>query len=172
MAKITTIDPKDYEAIAQELYDNIRLADQLEMRELGEDCPGYIIDSMEVSDILYQARTNDGKLLCVMGTSPSPKLPEGYHVVWCLGTKELSRHKREFVVQGHAVLKEFLFRKGTLFNIISVNNTEAITWIKHQGAHFYGEVKVRKGIFKPFFIERSDFECAESQKSLWASAQD
>lgn len=164
MAKITVIDKPDFKKVAEELYENIRLADKLEMIDLCEDCSGYVLDSMEMSDLLYQARTEDGKLLCVMGTAPSPKLPEGYHVVWCLGTKELSKHKREFVVLGRAILKEFLFRKGTLFNIISVKNTEAITWIKHQGAHFYGEVKVRNGVFKPFFIERSDFECAESQK--------
>lgn len=150
MVDIRPVRREDYESIAKELYENIRFADQLEMVQLHRNSWRYVYDSMLSSDILYQARDKSGKLLCLAGTAPIDG--DLYSCVWCLGTKELSLHKREFVAYGKVLMKEFLMRKHALKNYIWSENKEALTWIKHMGAEFMNPIKLGDGVFIPFTI--------------------
>lgn len=150
MVDIRPVRREDYESIAKELYENIRFADQLEMVQLHRNSWRYVYDSMLSSDILYQARDKSGKLLCLAGTAPIDG--DLYSCVWCLGTKELGRHKREFVAYGKILMKEFLACKRALKNYIGIGNKEALTWIKHMGAEFMNPIKLGDGVFIPFTI--------------------
>lgn len=150
MVDIRPVRKEDYEAIAKELYDNLRLADKLEMVQLHKDNWEYPYYSMLYSDVLYQARDKDGNLLCVTGAA-AIECDTGY-CVWCLGTKELSRHKRDFVRYGRFIMKEYLTRCGELKNFIGVENEEALTWVKHFGAELKKPIKLGDGMFVPFVI--------------------
>lgn len=150
MVDIRPVRREDYESIAKELYENIRFADQLEMVQLHRDSWQYVLDSMLSSDILYQARDEAGRLLCLTGTAPIDG--DLYSCVWCLGTKELSRHKRDFVAYGKILMKEFLACRHALKNYIGIENKEALTWIKHMGAEFMDPIKLGDGVFIPFAI--------------------
>ena len=105
---------------------------------------------MLFSDILYQARDKAGNLLCVTGVA-AIECDTGY-CVWCLGTKALSRHKRDFVRYGRLIMKEYLTRCGELKNFIGVENEEALTWVKHFGAELKKTIKLGDGMFVPFVI--------------------
>lgn len=78
---IRPVRKEDYEAIAKELYDNLRLADKLEMVQLHKDNWEYPYYSMLYSDVLYQARDKTGKLLCATGIA-AIECDSGY-CVWC-----------------------------------------------------------------------------------------
>lgn len=147
---IRPVRKEDYEAVAKELYDNLRLADKLEMVQLHKDTWEYPYYSMLYSDVLYQARDKDGNLLCVTGAA-AIECDTGY-CVWCLGTKELSRHKREMVRYGRKLMDEYLSRCHELKNFIGVENEEALTFIKHMGAELQEPVKLGDGMFVPFVI--------------------
>lgn len=81
MVDIRPVRKEDYESIAKELYENIRFADQLEMVQLHRNSWQYVLDSMLSSDILYQARDEAGRLLCLTGTAPIDG--DLYSCVWC-----------------------------------------------------------------------------------------
>lgn len=154
MVDIRPIPKDEYQKIAQELWDNLRLADKLEAVQLHKDTWAYAYDSMLDSDALYQARTRDGKLLCVFGTAEI--LEDTGHCVWCLGTKELTHYKRDMVFLGKIMIHEFLFRFGELKNFIGIENTRALTFITHMGAQLLEPVKMGDGLFVPFVIRRGD----------------
>lgn len=152
MVNIREVSKEQYKRIAKELYENIRLADKLEARHLGCDNWEYVYNSMCSSDILYQVTDSSGTLLGITGTAPISG-NTGY-CVWFLGTKKLKRHKRDFATTGKALVKEYLFRKGELKNFISIENKEALTFIKHVGAILLEPVKMGDGVFIPFVIKR------------------
>lgn len=150
MVDIRPVRSEDMKTIAEELYNNLRLADKVEMVQLHKDNLEYVYNSMLFSDILYQARDKAGNLLCVTGVA-AIECDTGY-CVWCLGTKALSRHKRDFVRYGRLIMKEYLTRCGELKNFIGVENEEALTWVKHFGAEFKKTIKLGDGMFVPFVI--------------------
>ena len=150
MVDIRPVRSEDMKTIAEELYNNLRLADKVEMVQLHKDNLEYVYNSMLFSDILYQARDKAGNLLCVTGVA-AIECDTGY-CVWGLGTKALSRHKRDFVRYGRLIMKEYLTRCGELKNFIGVENEEALTWVKHFGAEFKKTIKLGDGMFVPFVI--------------------
>lgn len=150
MVDIRPVRSEDMKAIAEELYNNLRLADKVEMVQLHKDNLEYVYDSMLFSDKLYQARDKAGNLLCVTGVA-GIECDTGY-CVWCLGTKELSRHKRDFVRYGRKLMNEYISRCHELKNFIGVENEEALTFIKHMGAELLEPVKLGDGMFVPFVI--------------------
>lgn len=152
MVNINTIPKEQYKVIAHDVYDNLRLADKLEAAHLNCDCWEYVYDSMRSSDILYHITDEQGNTLAVTGTAPING--ESGFCVWFLGTKKTAHHKRDFATTGKALLQEYLLRKGELKNFISVENHEALTFIKHCGARFLEPVKMGDGLFVPFIIKR------------------
>lgn len=70
MVNVTGVPKEQYEEIAKEVYENMRLADKVEARHLGRDCWEYVYDSMCSSDILYQVTDEEGNVLGVTGTAP------------------------------------------------------------------------------------------------------
>ena len=152
MVNVSTIPEEQYKVIAHEVYDNMRLADKLEAAHLHSDKWEYVYESMRSSDILYHVTDKEGNTLGVTGTAPISG--DSGFCVWFLGTKRLARHKRDFATTGKALVKEFLFRKGELKNFISIENHEALTFIKHVGAILLDPVKMGDGTFIPFVIKR------------------
>lgn len=152
MVNVSGVPKERYKEIAKDVYENLRLADKLEARHLGCDRWEYVYDSMRSSDILYQVTDDAGNILGVTGTAPISG--DSGFCVWFLGTKKLACHKRDFATTGKALVKEYLFRKGELKNFISVENHEALTFIKHNGATLLDLVKLGDGLFVPFVIKR------------------
>lgn len=152
MVNVSGVPKERYKEIAKDVYENLRLADKLEARHLGCDRWEYVYDSMRSSDILYQVIDDSGNILGVTGTAPISG--DSGFCVWFLGTKKLACHKRDFATTGKALVKEYLFRKGELKNFISVENHEALTFIKHNGATLLDPVKLGDGLFVPFVIKR------------------
>ena len=148
MVNIKNVPKEQYKRIAKELYEDMRLADKLEARHLDCDNWEYVYSSMCSSDILYQVRDTMGNLLGVTGTAPING--DSGCCVWFLGTKKLALHKRDFATTGKALVKEYLFRKGELKNFISIENQEALTFIKHVGAILLEPIKMGDGVFIPF----------------------
>ena len=152
MVNVTGVPKEQYEEIAKEVYENMRLADKVEARHLGRDCWEYVYDSMCSSDILYQVTDEEGNVLGVTGTAPISC--DTGSCVWFLGTKSLAHHKRDFVTTGKTLLQEYLFRKGELKNFIGWENVQAQTFIIHAGAKILPPVKMGDGLFVPFVIKR------------------
>lgn len=68
-------------------------------------------------------------------------------IIWALGTDEVLKHKKEFLIQSIRWRDTYLKEYSTLFNHVDVENKISIRWLKWLGATFG----------KPYFLGQNKF---------------
>ncbi len=71
----------------------------------------------------------------MMGVS-KPTLLSTTGIPWLLGTEEIVRSPRLFLIHSRNILNQMKKGYKKLQNYISVENTESLTWLKHLGFQF------------------------------------
>ncbi len=144
-------------SLAEELFEALREDDREELTLLDNNRVGYIVKSIEASNCECTAYYGeDSKLLAVMGITNevSPLLQA--QCIWMLGTGELAKYKREFIVYGQEFLRPLKAKYARLCNFINIDNKLALTFITHVGAKLYEPIPYGRGgcSFVPFVLER------------------
>lgn len=92
----------------------------------------------------------EGELVCIAGVVPTGTAGS----VWMISTPDISRYKREVVVEGRQWIAEMTEKHGTLQNVVDATNRIHRVLIKHMGFEFsdpienYGVGKITVVPFK------------------------
>lgn len=130
------------------LYNKLRQADIEEVTAIGSDpltslCEGFIF-SQECYTCFY-----DEKPIGMFGLG---YLADNTGSIWFLGTDETLKHPKEWIKNGRQYVNHFLENYPVLTNMVSVNNTAHIQWLKHLGAIFSAPYEVNSNLFKDFYF--------------------
>jgi hypothetical protein len=142
-------------AAAEALFNNMRDADRTEMLLMGYDSIEYVTDSINTSAECFAAYTDDGVLLGIGGIADAPDFGLG-KPIWFIATKDINRNRKQLAHYGMAIIKRYLEIYGKVYNYISIDNLQAIRYIKKAGATIYPPQRwgVGGALFVPFVIER------------------
>ena len=88
---------------------------------------------MEMSSEVYAALW-DGRLAAVFGLARGPFL-HFRSFPWLLGTEELNRHPRAFVLQARTILEDWAGRYGPLEQAVDARYEAALRWAGRVGFH-------------------------------------
>lgn len=137
------IRPSEGEDVAY-LHDKLRQADIEEIAALGSDpltslCEGFIF-SKECYTCIYNGK-------------PSGMFGLGYEgSIWFLGTDDILKVPKLWIKTGRQYINHFLEIYPVLTNMVSVNNTTHINWLKHLGAKFSLPYEKNSNLFKDFYF--------------------
>lgn len=145
------IRPAEAEDIKQ-LKDNLRQADIEEIAANGSDpltslCEGFIF-SQECYTCVYNE-----KPIGMFGLS---YLDDSEGSVWFLGTEATFKHPSKWIKLGRQYINHFLEKYPVLTNMVSVNNTAHIQWLKHLGAIFSTPYEKNSNLFKDFYFIKKE----------------
>lgn len=138
----------------KEIAEHMRKIDRFELRAVGYDSAEQgILQSIAESHIVMMFMVGD-KPICIFGISK--KVYEHGRVIWCLGTDDIDRHKKDFVLCSRYVIEWWTAQYGRLFNYVSVDNDKAVRWLKRMGAVFGEPTPINEywDLFCLFTIER------------------
>lgn len=122
-----------HEHVIKEIADHMREIDVFEMHAIGvTDVEDGIRRSIEESDVVLFLADGRQRPLCIFGVSRESY--EHGHVIWCLGTDDIDKHKKDFVLFSRYVLTWWTNQYGRLFNYVSAKNDKSIRWLKSMGA--------------------------------------
>lgn len=140
---------------ALKLFNNMRKADYDEMLLMGYNDVSYITDSINTSAECFAAYTDEGVLLGIGGIADAPDFGLG-KPIWFIATKDINHNRKQLVHYGMAVIKACLKTYGKVYNYISIDNLQAIRYIRKAGAKIYPPQRwgVGGALFVPFVIER------------------
>lgn len=142
-------------AAAEALFNNMRDADREEMLLMGYNDVSYITDSINTSAECFAAYTDEGVLLGIGGVADAPDFGLG-KPIWFLASKDIAQYHKQLVRHGMAIIKRYLEIYGKLYNYISIDNLQAIRYIRKASATIYPPQRwgVGGALFVPFVIER------------------
>ena len=143
--------------IAEELIENIREQDRIDVLASGADLVFEICACLQDCETSYVYRGENGELLCIMGKSKY--IPEAVgRCIYMLGTNALldfDYQKQLLVKEAHSVIREWVNKHGVLFNAVNSTNYKSIRWLKGLGAIFVPEgVQVDDNVFYQFIITK------------------
>lgn len=80
----------------------------------------------------------------------------GIGIVWVLGTDEIVRYKKQFLIHSKAVINELLTLSPKLYNYVHVKNTVSVEWLRRTGFTLEPEEPFGPDneMFQKFYIER------------------
>ena len=81
----------------------------------------------------------DGGLLCIGGAARRSLLSDA-GIPWMLGTHELDRHGRLFMLHGQRCVNELLEHFGRLENYVDARNHKSIRWLRRMGFQIHDPV--------------------------------
>lgn len=136
---------KDEDKFIKEFVSDLREADKKEMATFVDNPLLEITESVNASFEAYKVETVGSKPLALFGVTAVPE-QKGY-LIWCVGTDELRKYRKSFVKISKNVLKKWLTEYKLLFNFVSLENKNAVDWLKWLGAKFE----------KPFKIKNKDY---------------
>jgi hypothetical protein len=132
-----------------ELKDNLRAEDIEECQACGHT-PAYALsESYALSDECYSAKV-DNKTVAMFGVS-SHQQPEGFGVIWYLGSDESFNHPITLVKGGRKYVKQWLEKYKVLYNAVDTRNTRHIAWLEHIGFKFIEPTYVNGFEFLQFY---------------------
>ena len=142
-------------AAAEALFNNMRDADREEMLLMGYNSVAYVTDSINTSAECFAAYTESGVLLGIGGIADAPDFGLGVPI-WFLASKDIAQYHKQLVRHGMAIIKRYLEIYGKVYNYISIDNLQAIRYIRKAGATIYPPQRwgVGGALFVPFTIER------------------
>lgn len=146
------IRPSEAEDV-QYLYDKLREDDIEEITALGSNplvslCEGFIF-SKECYTCIY----ND-KPIGMFGIGLSSN-EQGS--IWFLGADDIQKVPKEWILFGRQYINRFLNIYPILTNMVSINNTAHIRWLKKLGAIFSAPYNYNNQQFLDFyFIKREE----------------
>lgn len=124
--KEDTVGPNDF----IHLEDNLRIADEDEVRELGHTNIGDCLrQSVYASDFARVLRDDRGLPVCVYGVSSLP----GFAAPWMLGTDAISMNRKDFLAHSKRVIGEWSNHYRVLMNIVDSRNEPALRWLRYLG---------------------------------------
>lgn len=147
--------------IADELINNMREQDMLDLIASGGDVVFEICGSLQGCKESYVYRGENGELLCIMGISGY--IPEAAgRCVYMLGTNainEFSYYKSLLVSEARRVIGEWVKKYGIIFNAVNIENEKSQRWLTRLGAVWLPEkIKTDKGTFLQFIITEEGFK--------------
>lgn len=154
--KLVVYKKKKHEYAVKEIADNLREIDRYELRAVGyDDAEQGIRQSIEES-CLVMMMTNGKKPVCIFGLSKETY--EYGRVIWCLGTDDIDKHKKAFVMYSRNVLTWWRDQYGSLFNYVAAKNVKSIRWLKSMGAVFRSPRPINDNgdLFRLFTIDRRE----------------
>jgi hypothetical protein len=119
-----------------ELEDNLRAEDVQECQACGRTPHDALMEGFVWSEC-YSAKVN-GITEAMFGVS-SYQQPEGYGVIWYLGSDESFKHPVTLVKGGREYTRKWLQKFDVLYNIVDARNVRHIAWLKHIGFIFTGK---------------------------------
>lgn len=123
-----------HEDVIKELAEHLRNIDRYELLAVGYgDVEQGIRRSIQESSLVMMM-TDGKKPICIFGLSKERY--EHGRVIWCLGTDDVDRHKKDFVLFSRCVLSWWSNQYGRLFNYVAAKNERSISWLKRMGAVF------------------------------------
>lgn len=130
------------------LYDKLRQADIEEVTAIGSDpltslCEGFIF-SQECYTFIYNNKPS--------GMFGLGYLDNNLGSIWFLGSDEVFKVPKEWIKLGRQYINHFLEKYPVLTNMVSVNNTAHIKWLKHLGAKFSAPYEKNSNLFKDFYF--------------------
>lgn len=121
-----------HEDAIKEIAGHLRDIDRYELLAVGyDDAEQGIRQSIQGSSLVMMM-TDGKKPICIFGLSRERY--EYGRVVWCLGTDDVDRHKKDFVLFSRYVLSWWSNQYGRLFNYVAAKNDRSIRWLKRMGA--------------------------------------
>lgn len=140
---------------AEKLFSNMRAADKTEMLLMGYNDVSYISESIDLSKECFACYTEAGKILGIGGITDAPDFGLGVPV-WFVATEDVAAYHRQLVRYGMAIIKRYLEVYGKLYNYISIDNLQALRYIRKAGATIYPPQRwgINGALFVPFVIER------------------
>ncbi len=145
--------PEDVEA----LIANLRESDLIECIAYGrDDIPAGIRSSVNRS-VLCWTGLADGEVASIMGCTPLNMLA-GIGSPWMLGTPLLDRHSRVLVRETPAYIARMLSIFPHLFNLVHVENTTSVRWLRRVGFTLHAPVPYGEmgEMFHPFEMKASN----------------
>lgn len=142
-------------AAAEALFNNMRDADREEMLLMGYDNIEYVTASINTSKECFACYTEDGRIIGIGGIADAPDFGLGVPI-WFLASKDIAQYHKQLVRHGMAIIKRYLEIYGKVYNYISIDNLQAIRYIRKAGATIYPPQRwgVGGALFVPFTIER------------------
>jgi len=132
-----------------ELKDNLRAEDISECQACGHTPEIALSEGFRYSDECYSAKVK-GKTEAMFGVS-SHNQPDGFGVVWYLGSDESFKHPIMLVKEGRNQVRKWLEKFDILYNIVDKRNTKHVAWLKHIGFHFTTSAWVNGYEFLQFY---------------------
>lgn len=132
-----------------ELKDNLRTEDIAECQACGHTPTNALMQGYVWSVECYSAKVN-GKTEAMFGVSTYEQ-PEGYGVVWYLGSDESFRHPVTLVKGGREYVEKWLEKFNVLYNAVDARNLRHIAWLKHIGFTFTESTDVNGFEFLQFY---------------------
>ena len=140
------------ESVAEDIYElanNLRADDVRECQASGYTSHRALLEAFTYSDICYSAKVN-GHTEAMFGVSDYNQ-PQGYGLVWYLGSDVSFEFPIQLVKKGREYVQEWLKEFNVLYNVVDERNTQHIEWLKHIGFTFSGEVIINGYKFLQFF---------------------
>ncbi|TES90510.1 MAG: DUF2833 domain-containing protein [Desulfobacteraceae bacterium] len=98
--------------------------------------------------------TESGEIIALFGLGGMPGYMIG--VPWMVASPEISNYKKDLMRYSKRILRDMLVSFPRLENMVSIENTKSIRWLKHLGFSFEEKyMRIRGVTFKRFFIERT-----------------
>ena len=143
--------------LAEELLNNIREQDKMDLIATGGDVVFEICGSLQETEKSYVYRGEDGELLCIMGISRYVPDAAG-RCVYMLGTNalnDISYVKQLLFTEARRVIGNWIEHYGIIFNAVNVDNKRSIAWLTRLGAIWLPEkIHTSNGIFQQFIITK------------------
>lgn len=138
------------EDAVQFIAENMRQADKDEVTAFSgsSDIDAILRHSIHKS-VLAAAIYRDEKLLCIAGASCAT-MASTTGQPWMLGTDDLYREPRLFVIHGKRVIDEFKTRFTMLENYVDARNSKSIRWLRWLGFTIHNPVRINGVFFHRF----------------------
>jgi hypothetical protein len=137
---------------AIELSKNLRKEDIEEVSLIGLTPLNSLLRGYIFSEECYSAFV-DGKLSGMFGVT-NINQPEGWASIWFLGSDDMFKVKRNWLIDGKKYINHFLEKYKILTNCVDIRNKKHIYWLMRMGAVFTEIFPVEKGKLAQFIIYR------------------
>ncbi len=136
-------DPKIHQPDIEYLIVHIRNVDREEASIVNCASLREAIElSLEYSAQVYLVKDHTGVPIWIFGIEKERK-EQGY-CVWCVGTEDAGRYKREFLIHSKRIVKSWVDEFEALFNYIPIDYKGALRWVEYLGASF-SDIEVING---------------------------
>lgn len=123
--------------LSEELLANLRQIDREEIEGMGATAEEGVQASILYTWPVYYGRNMDnGKLVACWGLQHLRQNGETICLIWCLGTDEIKKVKKSFMLESSKILRQWAAEYGELTNTVGTFNKDSMLWLKWLGADF------------------------------------